>query len=123
MPMVATADIATAALTNLTTLDFSGKSHKYVLGSRDYTYHEIASLFGTAIGKPDLKYVQFSYEDAKKGMMGAGMSESAATRMNEFVKAANEGRVLDEVKRDASNTTPLTAEYFAQVFKAVYENS
>jgi hypothetical protein len=39
------------------------------------------------------------------------------------VKAANEGRVLEDVQRDASNTTPLTAEQFAQVFKSVYENS
>ncbi len=123
MPMVATADIASVALSQLSALDFSGKQHKYVLGAKDYTYHEIASIYGAAIGKPDLKYVQFSYEDAFKGMVGAGMSESTATRMNEFVKSANEGRVLEDVKRDASNTTPLTAEYFAQVFKAVYENS
>lgn len=123
MPMVATSDIANVALGQLTELNFTGKQHKYVLGARDYTYNEIAAIYGAAIGKPDLKYVQFSYEDAQKGMTGAGMSESTAIRMNEFVKAANEGRVLEDVQRDASNTTPLTAEQFAQVFKSVYENS
>ena len=123
VPMVATKDIAAKALAHLLALDFTGKGHEYVLGAKDYTYTEIAAIYGKAIGKPDLKYVQFPAADAKKGMMGAGMSESVADRMNEFVKTMNDGRILEEVKRTATNTTPTTAEEFSQVFKSVFEKS
>jgi uncharacterized protein YbjT (DUF2867 family) len=123
VPMVATKDIAAAALRHLLAKDFSGKSHEYVLGNREYTYAEIAQIYGRAIGKPDLKYVQFPYADAKKAMMQMGMGESAVDKMNEFVKSMNEGKILEDVHRTLANTTPTSAEEFAQVFKSLYEQS
>jgi len=123
IPMVATKDIAAVALKHLLNLDFTGKSHVYVLGARDYTYEEIATIFGTAIGRPELKYMQFPYEDARKAMMMMGMGGSLADRMVEFTKAINEGLVLSDYVRTAENTTPTTAEEFANVFGEVFENS
>jgi uncharacterized protein YbjT (DUF2867 family) len=123
VPMVATKDIAAVALKHLLTKDFSEKSHEYVLGNREYTYTEIAQIYGRTIGKPDLKYVQFPYGDAKKAMMQMGMGESVVDKMNEFVKSMNEGKILEDVHRTPANTTPTPAEEFAQVFKAVYEKS
>ena len=123
LPMVATKDIAAVGLKHLLALDFSGKSHEYILGARDYSYNEIVKIYGKAIGKPDLNYVQFPYEDAKTGMMQMGMGESVSGKMIEFVKSVNEGRVQEEIKRTPGNTTPTTAEEFAHVFKMVYENS
>jgi uncharacterized protein YbjT (DUF2867 family) len=121
--MVATRDIAAVALKHLLNLDFTGKNHVYVLGARDYTYEEIAAIFGKAIGRPELKYMQFPYEDAKKAMMMMGMGESLAGRMVEFTKAMNEGLVSSDYVRTAENTTPTTAEEFANVFCEVFENS
>jgi hypothetical protein len=43
---------------------FSGKSVKALLGQRDLTMDEAARIIGRKIGKPDLKYVTFSYDDA-----------------------------------------------------------
>ncbi len=123
VPMVATKDIAATALRHLLAKDFSGKSHEYVLGNREYTYAEIAQIYGRAIGKPDLKYVQFPYADAKKAMMQMGMGENAVDKMNEFVKSMNEGIILEDVHRTLANTTPTSAEEFAQVFKSFYEQS
>jgi uncharacterized protein YbjT (DUF2867 family) len=123
LPMVATKDIAAVGLKHLLALDFSGKSHEYILGARDYSYNEIVQIYGKAIGKPELNYVQFPYEDAKMGMMQMGMGESASGKMIEFVKSVNEGRVQEDLKRTPENTTPTTAEEFAHVFKMVYENS
>jgi uncharacterized protein YbjT (DUF2867 family) len=123
VPMVATKDIAAAALRHLLAKDFSGKSHEYVLGNREYTYAEIAQIYGRTIGKPDLKYVQFPYADAKKAMMQMGMGESMVDKMNEFVKSMNEGKILEDVHRTPANTTPTSAEEFAQVFKSLYEQS
>jgi uncharacterized protein YbjT (DUF2867 family) len=123
VPMVATKDIAATALRHLLAFDFSGKSHEYVLGNREYTYADLASIYGRAIGKPDLKYVQFPYTDAKKAMMQMGMGESVVDKLNEFVKSMNEGKVLSDARRTPANTTPTTAEEFAQVFKNVYDRS
>jgi uncharacterized protein YbjT (DUF2867 family) len=121
IPMVATKDIAAVGLKHLLSLDFTGKGHVYVLGARDYTYDEIASIYGAAIGRPDLKYMQFPYPDAKQAMMMMGMGESVVDRMMEFVKAMNEGKVTTHHERTAGNTTPTTAEEFAHIFRAVYE--
>ena len=121
IPMVASKDIAAVALEHLLALDFTGKSHAYILGSRDYTYAEIAKIYGHAIGKPELNYVQFSFEDAKKAMMQVGLGESYVDQINIFAKAMNEGKVLGDIKRRPANTTPTTAEEFSHVFKAVYE--
>jgi uncharacterized protein YbjT (DUF2867 family) len=123
VPMVATKDIAASALKHLLALDFSGKSHEYVLGNCEYSYSDLAQIYGRTIGRPDLKYVQFPYEDAKKAMMKMGLGESMVDKMNEFVKSMNEGKVLEDARRTRTNTTPTTAEEFAQVFKSVYDQS
>jgi uncharacterized protein YbjT (DUF2867 family) len=121
VPMVATKDIAATALRHLLALDFVGKNHEYILGNREYTYADIAAIYGKAIGKPDMKYIQFPYEDAKKAMMQMGMGESVVDKLNEFVKSMNEGKVLTDAHRTPLNTTPTTAEEFASVFKSLYE--
>jgi uncharacterized protein YbjT (DUF2867 family) len=123
IPMVATKDIAAVGLKHLLALDFSGKSHEYILGARDYSYNEIVQIYGKAIGNPDLKYVEFPYENAKMAMMQMGMGQSVSERMMEFVKGLNEGRIQEDLKRTPENTTPTTAEEFAHVFKMIYENS
>jgi uncharacterized protein YbjT (DUF2867 family) len=123
IPMVATKDIAAAALKHLLSLDFSGTSHEYVLGNREYTYADIAKIYGRVIGKPDLKYVQFPYADAKRAMMQMGMGESVVDKLNEFVRSMNEGKILEDAHRTPANTTPTSAEEFAQVFKMVYDKS
>jgi uncharacterized protein YbjT (DUF2867 family) len=122
LPMVATKDIAAVGLKHLLALDFKGKSHEYILGAQDYSYNDIVRIYGKAIGKPDLTYVQFPYEDAKLGMMQMGMGESISGKMIEFVKGLNEGRIQEDYQRTPENTSPTTAEEFAHVFKMVYEN-
>lgn len=123
IPMVATKDIAVVGLKHLLALDFTGKSHEYILGAGDYSYNEVAQIYGKAIGKPDLAYVQFPYEDAKMAMIQMGMGESVSGKLIEFVKSMNEGRIQEDLKRTPENTTPTTVEEFAHVFKMVYENS
>jgi len=121
-PMVATRDIAATGLAQLLSLNFSGKNHHYVLGSRDVSYDEIASIYGETIGKPDLKYLTVSYEDGKNALMQAGFSQNGAERMVEFVKSLNEGRVFEQALRSSDNTTPTSIEEFASVFKMVYNS-
>jgi len=120
-PVVATKDIAAVAAKRLSELNFKGNTVEFVLGQRDLNYNEIASIAGKAIGKPELKYVQFPYEDAVKGMVGMGFcSENVADAMMNLSKALNEGSALNVHTRTAENTTPTSYEEFAHVFAHVY---
>jgi len=123
-PMIATKDIAAYAAKHLAALDFSGHNVQYLLGNRDVTYKEVAALYGKAIGKPDLPYVEFPYDDMKKTMVSQwGASESVADMFVEFMRAMNEGRILSDAVRDSENTTPTSIEEFAPVFKQVFESA
>ena len=122
-PMVATKDIGETAAKRLLALDFKGSEIDYILGSRDVSFNEVAAIFGKAIGKEELKYVQFPYEDAKKAMMeGWGFSENLADAYIEFMQTANGGSLYEDAKRTEKNTSPTSIEEFAQVFKQVYNS-
>lgn len=120
-PVIATKDIAKYAAKRLLALDFNGHNVQNLLGAREVTYPEMAKVYGEAIGKNDMKYVEFSPQDFKNAMMNQmGASESVADNFNEFIKALNDGKILETAKRDAESTTPTSIEDFAQTFKYVY---
>lgn len=120
-PIVATKDIGAVAAKRLADLSFKGNTVEYVLGQRDVSYNEIAQIFGAAIGKPDLKYVQFPYPDAAGGMVGAGFcSANVAEQMIDLAKAMNDGTMLNAHVRTPENTTPTSIEEFAHTFAYVY---
>jgi len=120
MTVIATQDIASYAAKRLLSMDFKGKSIQYLLGQREVTYNEIAKVFGKAIGKPDLAYVEFPYEGLKQALLGMGASESLADSMNTFIEKLNEGKVSADAKRTPESTTPTTIEEFAKTFAHVY---
>jgi hypothetical protein len=83
---------------------------------------EATRILGGAIGMPGLKYIQFPEEDARKAMVGAGMSESAVEAMLEMERGFNEGRIRPTRERDAESTTPTTLEDFANsAFARAYQ--
>lgn len=120
MTVIATQDIAAYAAKRLLSMDFKGKGIQYLLGQREVTYNEIAKVFGKAIGKPDLAYVEFPYEGLKQALLEMGASESLADSMNTFVQKLNEGKVSADAKRTPESTTPTTIEEFAKTFAHVY---
>lgn len=123
IPMIATRDIAAEAAERLFRLDFSGKSAKELFGQRDLTMVEATRILGKAIGKPELPYVQFPYEDAEKAMVGMGLSLDMARSFNELYRAFNEGTLKPTEARSESNTTPTSIEEFAKVFAMRYSSS
>jgi uncharacterized protein YbjT (DUF2867 family) len=120
IPNVATKDIADKASELLLNLNFSGKVIQYVLGPRDVTPAEQARIIGKAIGKPDLPYVQFPYEDAEKAMTGMGLSPDVAKSMVQLMQSINEKLVYVPNLRNAGNTTTTTLEEFAKAFAVIY---
>jgi nucleoside-diphosphate-sugar epimerase len=117
--MVATRDIGQVAARRLLDLNFSGKNVEYILGQRDVSYNEVARIVGAAIGKADLPYVQFPYDQAQEAM-SKFLSADYARRLVAMAKDMNEGEMLSDCKRTPENTTPTSIEEFAQWFAAAY---
>ena len=99
IPMIATRDIAQVAAQLLLSLDFSGQSARELLGQRDISMREATRIISKAIGKEELAYVQFPYEQAEQALVGMGFSKDVARSLNEMDRALNEERVRPLEKR------------------------
>ncbi len=121
IPMIATKDIAAVAAEYLLAPDFTGSSVRDLYGARAYTMTETTAALGNAIGDPDLRYVQFSYEDTRAALVGLGLSASVADGLVEMYRAMNDGTLEVTAERSAENTTPTRIEEFAaEVFAPAY---
>ena len=118
IPMIATQDIARFAAERLLKKDFSGMTVKDLLGQRDVSMNEAAEIIGKKIDKPDLKYVQFSYEDTEKALVDMGFSADVAGLFIEMSKAFNQE--LINAPRTQENTTDTPLEKFAGVFARIF---
>jgi uncharacterized protein YbjT (DUF2867 family) len=121
LPMIATKDIAAVAARLILALDFKGTSVHDLQGPREYTMSEVTKVLGAAIGKPDLKYVQFTYAAAEKAMVGLGMSPDLASLFMEMNKGLNDGIMKPTQARSKETTTPTTLEEFSKTFAAAYK--
>lgn len=115
-----TDDIAALAAEELSSLSFEGKSVQYIV-SDEKTTDEIAAIFGKAIGKPDLKWVNFSDADSLAGMLQNGVPEENAKNYVEMGAAMRSGEMAAEYKKSRSATFGKNKlESFAPVFAAAY---
>ena len=119
--MIATRDIAVRVAGHLLDRDFDGKVVKDLLGQRDLSLEEAIAVIGRRIGWPDLKYVQFPYDVAAKGMEAAGISPDVSRLFIEMSRALNEGLFAVNRPRRPENTTPTSIEEFADIFAAAFE--
>jgi uncharacterized protein YbjT (DUF2867 family) len=110
--MIATQDIGAAAAEALLKLEFTGKQARELLGQRDLTYQEVASVVGKAIGKPGLSYVQLGSAQVKPALMQAGMSSNMADLILEMADSLNSGYMAPLEARSAQNTTSTSIEAF-----------
>ncbi len=94
--MIATTDIAAFVAERLLQRDFTGKSVSGLLGQRDVSLDEAIAIIGRKINRPGLKYVQFPYEEARKGLVAAGLSEDVSSLIIEMSKAINDGTVCSK---------------------------
>lgn len=120
IPMIASQDIAAVAAQRLRALDFSGKTTQELLGPREISMAEATRIIGKAIGKSDLPYVQFPYDEAEKAMIGTGMSPDTARAFVEMYRAFNDRLLRPTEARSVTNTTPTSFDAFAKTFAAVY---
>ena len=98
-------DIAAAVAEELETLlategdVLTGRKVRYVV-SDELTGDETASILGTAIGKPDLKWILVSNEQMQGGLEAAGMNPKIATGMAEMFAAQHNGELTADLYRN-----------------------
>jgi uncharacterized protein YbjT (DUF2867 family) len=120
--MIATRDVGDYAARRILNLDFAGKKTRELLGERDLSMNETAAIIARGIGKPDLRYVQFPYEQVQQVLAQMGIPVKTAAMFIEMYKAFNEGAVVAQEPRSAENTTPTSLEKFVQeVFAPAYQ--
>jgi uncharacterized protein YbjT (DUF2867 family) len=110
--MIAARDIGERAADELLRLSFIGKQARELLGQRDLTYREVASVIGKAIGKPSLTYSQFQPQLIKPALLQSGMSSSMADLILEMSEALNSGYMAPLELRSGQNTTSTPIEAF-----------
>jgi uncharacterized protein YbjT (DUF2867 family) len=66
LPMIATRDVGDYAAQRLLELDFSGKQTRELLEECDLSMTEATAVIARGIGKPDLRYEQFPYDQGQQ---------------------------------------------------------
>jgi uncharacterized protein YbjT (DUF2867 family) len=121
LPMIATRDVGDYAAQRLLDLDFSGKQTRELLGERDLSMAEATTIIARGIGKPDLRYEQFPYDQVQQVLEQMGMSSKKAAVYIEMFKAINASVLAAQEPRSQENTTPTSFEQFVQdVFTPAY---
>ena len=121
IPMAATRDVGDYAAQRLLQLDFSGKQTRELLGERDLSMTEATAVIARGIGKPDLRYQQFPYDQVQQALTQLGVPPKGAALYIEMYKAINAGVLVPLEPRLKENTTPTSFEQFVQdVFAAAY---
>jgi len=116
-------DIAAAIAEELMNLNFTGHSVRYI-ASDERTPVEVAKVLGTAIGKPELPYVEFSDEDTLNGLKGAGLHEEIAKNYTEMGHGMRTGKMLEDYwKNRPQEFGKVKLEDFAQQFAGAYNAS
>jgi uncharacterized protein YbjT (DUF2867 family) len=121
LPMIATRDVGDYAAQRLLHLDFAGKQTRELLGERDLSMTEAIAVIGRGIGKPDLEYKQFSYDQVEQALTQMGVPPKGAALYIEMYKSINAGVLAPLEPRSPENTTPTSFEGFVQdVFAPAY---
>jgi uncharacterized protein YbjT (DUF2867 family) len=114
-------DIA-AAIANEIEMGVSGRKVRYV-ASEELTYDELAVILGKAIGKEDLKWVQFTDEQMINGLISAGMQPKIANGLGEMYHAIHTGLLYEDYKLHKPTTFgKVKMKDFANDFAAAYNS-
>lgn len=123
LPIVHTGDVAGVAVRRLLDGGWTGTRVEYVLGAEDVDHRQVARVLGSAIGRPELDYVEMPYADFQRVLAGAGASPDVARLYVEFIRGMNEGRILEQARRTPENTTATRLEDFAPEFAGAFSHA
>lgn len=117
-----TDDIADVVFEELTRLEFTGHSIRYI-ASDVRTTDEIAKVIGTAVGKPGLPWVVFTDEQTFEGLLQAGLPEELARNLTELWHSVQTGKLMEEFRKNPPPLAKTKLEDFAKTFAFVYNQN
>ncbi len=121
-PQIATKDIGVYAAERLLKLDFNGKQMQELYGERDLSMNEVTAAIAKGIGRLDLRYAQFPYDQVSQVLTQMGTPAKTAASIIEMLQGINDGIVSGTAPRSAENTTPTSIETFVkEVFVPAYQ--
>lgn len=98
IPWVAPFDIAVVVGEELLTLS-NGRKARYI-ASEELTGNETAAILGSAIGKPDLKWIIIPEEEVQSALEGIGMNPKIALGMVEMFRSLHNGVLAADYNRN-----------------------
>lgn len=113
VPVVATRDIADAALEALIDRATHGHHVQGVHGPEDLSQRDMAAILSEVLHKP-VSYVEVTIEAAKKGMADAGMPPFLVSLFAEMLQAIRDGRMDSAEPRTPRSTTKTRFVDFAR---------
>lgn len=102
--------------------NFIGKTIQYVASDDESTPADVAKVLGTAVGKPELPWVEFSDEDAFNGMVGAGLPEEIAKNYVEMGDAIRSNKLFVDYYKNRPVLGSIKLKDFAAEFATAYQN-
>jgi len=119
-PWVSPIDIAAAVAEELVISQPVSRKIRYV-ASDEISCNDAASILGSAIGKPDLKWIIIPDEELLKGMIAAGMNPKIATGLVEMNAAGGSGKLFEDYDRNKPVLGKTKLTEFAKEFAVVYK--
>lgn len=116
--LVAPEDIAAAALEELET-PVTGVKIRYV-ASDELTCNEAASILGSAIGKPWMKWIRISDKQMLQGYKMAGLPEQLSAELVKMQAAIHDGSILASYERQRPVLGKVKLKDFAREFAKKY---
>ncbi len=117
-PWVSPIDIAAAVAEELVT-PFAGRKVRYVV-SDELTCDEVAAILGTAIGKPDLKWIVIPDEQMQSRLIMAGFSPELAAGFVEMNASTHSGQLFEDYDRNRPVLGKVKMKDFAKEFASAY---
>ncbi|PJZ77135.1 SDR family oxidoreductase [Leptospira neocaledonica] len=118
-PWVSPSDIADVIAEEIEK-PFEGRSIRYI-ASDEVSPNEIAKILGETIGKPDLKWLVISDEEALNGMIAAGMNPKTAKGFMEMNASRRGGVLYEDYFRNRPILEKTKLKDFAKNFASAYE--
>jgi uncharacterized protein YbjT (DUF2867 family) len=117
-PWVSPIDIA-AAVAEEMLAPHKGRKIRYV-ASDELSPNEVASILGTAIGKPDLKWLVIPGEQLQSGLIAAGMNPTVAKGFVEMNASRVNGLLYEDYFRNKPTLGKVKLKDFAKDFAAAF---
>ena len=123
MALIAAADIGRYAALRLAALDFPRFEVVNLIGPDLVTMADATRAIGKVVLKPQLPYVQLSYEDAEQGMIEAGLKPKLVKLYIELYQGAAQGLLRPQEGTGVVSTETTFAEFARTVFVGAYRQA